>query len=117
MDSPSVHSALRQARRAAPLACVPGAIPAAERASHVARAERLFGGAVRETRELPDGRAYAFDDDAFDELARWITLERRCCPFLTFALELVPSTRALTLRLTGPAGTRALLDATLASTH
>src|SRR5688500_14165717 len=96
-----------------PLACVPGAIPAAERATHRARIGRLFGIDVRATPDLPDGRAYTFDSDAFDEVARWVTLERRCCPFLTFALELSPADDALRLRLTGPAGTRALLDAEL----
>jgi hypothetical protein len=96
-----------------PLACVPGAIPAAERATHFARIARLFGGEVRATHDLPDGRAYTFAADAFDEVARWVTLERRCCPFLTFALELAPAEDALRLRLTGPAGTRAFLDAEL----
>ena len=96
-----------------PLACVPGAIPAAERATHFARIGWLFGAEVRATHELPDGRAYTFDADAFDEVARWVTLERRCCPFLTFALELTPAAKALRLRLTGPAGTRAFLDTEL----
>jgi hypothetical protein len=104
---------LRQGRTETPLACVPDAIPTSERAAHFARLTRLFAREVRETRELPDGRAYAFDAQAFDELARWIAHERRCCPFLTFALELAPAGGALVLRLTGPAGTRAFLDTEL----
>ena len=71
----------------APLACVPGA--------------------------LPDGYAYRFDADAFDDVARWVANERRCCPFLTFALELSPEGGPLWARLTGPEGTRAFLDAEL----
>lgn len=96
-----------------PLACVPGAVPDAERPAHFERLTRLFTTAVRERRELPDGRAYQFGADAFDELAHWITHERHCYPFLRFALDLAPDDGPIWLRLTGPEGTRAFLDAEL----
>ena len=96
-----------------PLACVPGAIPAAERRAHFALAGRLFGAELRERRALPDGYAYRFDAEAFDDVARWMANERRCCPFLTFTLELEPDGGPLWVRLAGPAGTRAFLDAEL----
>lgn len=96
-----------------PLACVPGAIPPAERAAHFTHLTRLFGVAVRERRELPDGYAYRFDADAFDELARWIAHERRCCPLLRFTLELSAEGDPVWVRLTGPAGTHAFLNAEL----
>ena len=96
-----------------PLACVPGAIPAAERAAHFARLERLFTSDVRERQTLPDGYAFRFDAGAFDELARWIAYERRCCPFLRFELALAPDDGPIRLRLTGPEGTHAFLDAEL----
>ena len=95
------------------LACVPDAIPAAERPAHVERLARLFTTAVRERRTLPDGYAYRFDADAFDELARWVANERRCCPFLRFTVELAPGDGPVWVRLTGPTGTRAFLDAEL----
>ena len=98
------------------LACVPGAIPAAERGAHFERLTRLFTTAVRERRALPDGYAYRFDAGAFEELARWMALERRCCPFLRFALEVAPDDGPVALRLTGPPGTRAFLDAELPAT-
>ena len=98
-----------------PLACVPGAIPAAERTAHFQRVSRLFTSELRERREIPDGYAYRFDADAFDDLAHWITNERRCCPFLTFTLELTPDGGPIWVRLSGPAGTRAFLDAELAA--
>lgn len=98
---------------APPLACTPDAIPAAERADHFARLTRLFTDAVRAREALPDGYAYRFDADAFDELVRWISRERRCCPFLGFVLELAPGNGDIVLRLTGPAGTRTFLDAEL----
>ena len=96
-----------------PLACVPDAIPSAERGAHFARLARLFTESVREQRDLPDGYAFTFDAVAFDELTRWISLERHCCPFLRFTTELTPDAGAIRLQLTGPAGTREFLDAEL----
>jgi hypothetical protein len=103
-----------------PLACVPGAIPAAERRAHFALLARLFTEAVRERRDATggagggaEGYAFRFDADAFADLARWIANERNCCPFLTFAIELAPDGGPIWMRLAGPAGTRELLDAEL----
>lgn len=103
-----------------PLACVPGAIPAGDRRAHFALAARLFREAARDRRELPgglpdaaEGYAFRFDADAFDDAARFVANERRCCPFLTFALDLAPAGGPLWLRLTGPVGTRAFLEAEL----
>ena len=103
-----------------PLACVPGAIPAAERAGHFALAARLFGEGARERRALAgdaggaEGYAFRFDVEELGDVARFVGNERRCCPFLTFALEVPAGEGALWLRLTGPAGARAFLDAELA---
>jgi hypothetical protein len=99
-----------------PIACTPAAIPAAERPAHFALLERLFTTELRERRTLADGGegyAYRFDAGAFDDLARWITNERRCCAFLRFAVELEPADGAIWVSLTGPAGTHAFLDAEL----
>ena len=95
-----------------PLACVPGAIPAAERAGHFALLARLFRNVSPVA--VPHGYAFTFPPDAFDDVARFVGNERRCCPFLAFDIELAPSGGPLTLRLTGPAGTRAFLDAEIA---
>ena len=101
-----------------PIACVPGAIPAAERAGHFALLARLFGTEMRERRPIDDGDAegysHRFDAGALLDLARWVEHERRCCPFLTFALEITPDGGPIWVRLTGPAGTRAFLDAEMA---
>ena len=96
-----------------PLACVATAIPAAERAPHAALLARLFGTARGERREVAGGYRYRFDAAAFDDLARWIANERRCCPFLAFTLAVTPGGGPLWLDVTGPAGTRAFLDAEL----
>ncbi len=96
-----------------PLACIPAAIPGAERPLHFALLARLFTTEVRERRALPDGYAYRFDAGAYDDVARWIGHERNCCPFLTITIELTPGAGPILVSLTGPAGTRELLDAEL----
>ena len=104
---------LRPQPRAVPLACVPGAIPAEERPEHGRLLSRLFGTAARERHDVPLGYAYRFDADAYDDLARWIRNERRCCPFLAFSLELAPDDGPIWLTLAGPDGTPGFLEAEL----
>lgn len=94
-------------------ACAPGAIPAEERPAHFTLISHLFGTAVLEKQVLPAGYAFRFAPDAFDQLARFVANERRCCPFLNLAIEVSPEGGPVWLRLTGPAGTRELLDAEL----
>ena len=98
---------------APPLACVPGAIAAGDRAAHFARAAALFTVALRQRRTLPNGYAYRFDAESADDLLHWIANERRCCPFLTFAIELAASGGPVWVSATGPDGTRTFLDAEL----
>ena len=94
---------------AVPLACVPSAIPHAERAAHFELLAQL-GVRSRAKREFPDGYAYRFDSADFDDLARWVGNERRCCPFLRFAIELEPKGGPIWVRLSGPTGTREFLN-------
>jgi hypothetical protein len=95
------------------LACVPSAIPADERKAHFELARDLFARQAGERVPLPDGYAFRFDSTAFDDVARFITNERKCCPFLTFEVQLAAGAGPLWLRMTGPAGTREILDAEL----
>ena len=97
----------------APLACVPGAIPLAQRPAHFARLDRLFGDAVRERRDVENGYAFRFDPAAFDELARFVANERRCCPFFTFTLEVAADQGPIWLRITGREGAKAVLQSAL----
>lgn len=96
-----------------PLACAAAAIPAAERPAHRALASRLFAAGAADRRDAADGYLYRLDAARLEEVARWIANERRCCPFLAFALEVGPDDAPLRLRITGPPGTRELLDAEL----
>lgn len=95
-----------------PLACVPGAIPVEERSTHVELTRRLFD-SVRDARPMEDGYTFVFDQEALIDVARFVGNERRCCPFLTFAIEQDGDGGPVRLRLTGPEGTRAFLRAEL----
>lgn len=97
---------------AAPLACVPGAIPAAERAAHFALAAELFG-TVAERREVEEGYAFRWGAEWLERVMRFVANERLCCPFLEFGITIAPADGPVWLRLSGPPGTRAFLDAEL----
>ncbi|HYW13949.1 MAG TPA: hypothetical protein VE871_18440 [Longimicrobium sp.] len=97
---------------AIPLACVAGAIPADERAGHFALARRLFGEAAEERQAWREGYAFRFAPDAFADVARFVANERKCCPFLDIEIA-AESAGPVWLRLTGPVGTRAFLEAEL----
>jgi hypothetical protein len=62
--------------------------------------------------DLTDGIALTFpaDAEAFVQLAEWISLERRCCPFLGFALEWKQDD-SVTVRLTGDSGVKEFIAA------
>ena len=66
---------------------------------------------VREVREIESGMALRFDPEGnvLSALAELIELERQCCPFLQFALRVLPANGPLWLELTGPGGTREFL--------
>jgi hypothetical protein len=98
---------------AVPLACVPGAIPAAQRATHFARLRHLFDNEAQERVEVPDGYSWRFLPKAFDEVTVFVSWERRCCPFLRFRIEVSPDAGPLWLTMTGPTGTHRFLEAEL----
>jgi hypothetical protein len=98
---------------AAELACLPGAIPAAERQAHFELARELLNERAQERVALPSGYAIRFPPDALESVTRFVANERKCCPFISFELTLAPADGPLWLRMTGPEGTRRVLDAEL----
>lgn len=101
------------ADESAELACVPGAIAASERPAHFELAKELFQIRAAERLALPNGYALRFAPDALEQVAKFIANERKCCPFMTFELELKSHDGTLWLRMTGPAGTAKVLEAEL----
>lgn len=95
------------------LACVPGAIPAEERPAHAARVRRLFEEAALETQRSVDGYAFRFAREEIEELGRFVARERKCCPFLAFAIEVAADDGPVWLRLAGPPGSHEVVEAEL----
>ncbi len=100
-----------EAPAAPPLQCRLGALTRAERARQgelIVRVRR----AVTARRDVPGG--YVFDLDPsvpVPEVAEWLALESRCCPFLDLALELDGDGRGRRVRLTGGRGVKAFVAA------
>lgn len=96
-----------------PLACVPDAIPAAERPLHFQLIRQLFETEAEERTDVPGGYEFRFPATAFNALSRFVSNERRCCPFLRFELAIEPGDGPIRLKVTGPDGTREFLNAEL----
>lgn len=92
--------------------CNMNALTPDERARHGALAAQLHPHVTRFD-ELPQG--YAARLPAQPELApaltEFVTLERRCCPFLTLAIRFEPHDGPLALEITGPPGAKPFIRA------
>jgi hypothetical protein len=96
-----------------PIACDLHAIPAGRRAEHIETAENLLLNLYTEKQELPDGYAFRFAAGLFPQIAAFIDNERRCCPFVTFGLQVPPGGEPIWLRITRPDGAKALMASLL----
>lgn len=69
--------------------------------------------AFRTAQEIADGYKFTVDLDELPliEVAEWIALEARCCPFFTFTLEMTGEASSATLRLTGAEGVKEFIRA------
>jgi hypothetical protein len=98
-----------------PIACDLNALTPEERDRR-----QMFLNAVERTIvgrcELASGFELRFDAARLDlaALGEWIALERRCCPFLHFRLDIEP-TGKIVLALTGGSGVKEFLRAELRS--
>ena len=98
------------------LVCVPGAIAPSELAAHFELGRRLFAERAEERIELPSGIALRLAGDDFPQVARFVANERKCCPFLYIEVDIAPGGGPMWLRLSGPRGTRELIEAELGLT-
>jgi hypothetical protein len=94
-------------------ACDLSAIAPDQRAAHQALAGELMREALHERLELPDGYAFRFAAERYDDITRFVANERLCCPFFAFTLEVTPEQGPLWLRITGREGAKALLEGDL----
>lgn len=71
-----------------PIACRPNALDKVQRKRQQELLD-LMHRSAQAREELPDGFGFRLPAEAglFRQAAEWISLERRCCPFVHFALE------------------------------
>lgn len=94
------------------IACNLKAIRAAERPHYNDLMKRLRA-AVRERNNRENGYAYKLDSTliTLPEVAKWMNMERLCCPFLRLQLSAEGKKEGWVLTLTGPEGVKPLLEA------
>ncbi len=97
-----------------PLACQLGAFNAEQQERYQTIKPQLRE-AIEGFRELPDGYAMRFpmETSLVMMLAEFITLERLCCSFFNFELEVEAEDGPLWLRLTGRPGVKEFLQSEL----
>ena len=83
------------------LVCNVNGLTPPERARSAALLQALRAATV-ERAELSDGYAFRLSEDAsLPAVAEWIALERKCCPFFRFQLDVDGESGPVWLRLTG----------------
>ena len=97
------------------LACDLSALDAAQRARHSAlraelRARRL------DAREVADGYEFSYpaEPETIVKLAEFVTLERRCCPFFDFALDVTAGAVTMRFVMSGGPGVKEFIRGQLA---
>lgn len=92
------------------LVCNRNAISAEERPRYDDLLHKLRT-SIRDRRELPDGYSFRIVEQSISlkDVAEWISMERRCCPFLIFQLEVPAGHAAVRLALRGPSGAKAIV--------
>jgi hypothetical protein len=94
-----------------PIACFPKAMDVKQRERHHQLMKQLRAN-IEEIRELSDGYELRLSSESsvYLEMAEFITLERLCCPFFNFVLELKPEGGPLWLRITGREGIKDIVQ-------
>ncbi|HET6861779.1 MAG TPA: hypothetical protein VFH91_01990 [Pyrinomonadaceae bacterium] len=90
-----------------PFACDMTAIAPQKRERHIATIKRLFR-SVTYVNELPNGYKFELPNqtETLELAAEFICLERLCCPFFGFTLDVEPEGGKLLLSLTGREGVK-----------
>ena len=107
------------ARAEEPLVCNLTALSPAQRERHEALTEMIWKAVVGQT-ELPNGYEVTLDLSRLPkdrqgspfcvvEVAQWVDLEARCCPFLDFGIDVQGKGGVVKLRLSGGANVKAFL--------
>jgi hypothetical protein len=86
-------------------ACNMGALSPVERVRHLANTAQLIK-TVRAVQEQDQGYSLRFANKSATilQVAKFVALERLCCPFFDFALEVRAGADSVALEITGPEG-------------
>lgn len=98
-----------KAQSATPIACDMSVLSQSERERHLATSRELFS-SIKQIRELPNGYEFRLDGpDVIVQAAEFISLEKLCCPFLSFGLDVEAENGPVWVRLTGRDGVKAFI--------
>lgn len=97
-----------------PLACQMNSLTESEREARKDLLYKLVS-SLLERKKIPDGLLFQlrYTDKVWFAVSEFVTLEKRCCPFLNFKLDLISDSSDFTLRIDGPTGTSEFLEAEL----
>lgn len=100
----------------APFACDMTAIAAEQRGSHLATIEQVFA-SVEKILELADGYSFQLPNESemLRTVTEFITLEKLCCPFFRFRVEVASEGGPVYLRLTGREGVKPFIIAEISA--
>lgn len=93
-----------------PFACVMDAIDPSARAPYLENAKKLFA-LVTEVTELVDGYSFRLPAELLLDVASVVELERLCCPFFRFVIEVEAEGGEVVLKLTGREGVKDFIKA------
>ena len=89
-----------------PIACDMTVLSAVQRVAHLATSRELFA-SLKEIRDLSNGYEVRLDaPNVIVKAAEFVALERLCCPFLNFSIEVEAESGPVWLRLTGREGVK-----------
>ena len=102
-------------QKVSPFACIMDAIEPEKRPKHIANAKHLFH-SIKEFRELPNGYAFRLpgDSEMVLKIAEFISLEKLCCPFFGFIVEVESEGGDAWLHLTGREGVKPFIQTEIA---
>src|SRR5215218_9774745 len=102
----------RSSKNEPTVACDLMAMDSEQRERYQALRRRLSDD-FQEARDLEDGYAFkhSSEADVLVALAEYVSLERLCCPFFDFAIEV--GRGEVWLRMTGPEGAKGILEAAM----
>lgn len=98
------------ADRAGVMGCKLGALTKSDRNEQEA-ATRRIAPLIKETKELPSGYAFRLPSNppSLNDVTQWIARERKCCPFVAFALRFDHGNDDVWLELTGEGEAKVLI--------